>query len=359
MIPITPKDMTGAIAILPSPSTPDADRWDCLQSVDLDATAAMVARIRDSGIRICMSCGSFGEGATLLEDEQVELAACVAETLGMDGLLFAGATTLNTRATVRLARRLVDAGARGLFLGRPMWMSLDAPAILRFYRDVTEALPGVPIVVYDNQFAFKAKIDTDTYRELSRIREIVATKHIGGPTMAADLAAVEGRMAVLPVDSQWAAFARAHPEQATACWSGNAADGAEPLIALADAIEAKDFDRADAICARMAWAQAPMFPGGKLENFVDYNIPIAHARLEGSGLVNSGPPRPALPVCRRRAIWRAAAKRGDAGQALQPNLRAADRNGRASGRRSDSHVGTAARFGHRPWRASFLRIEAR
>jgi trans-o-hydroxybenzylidenepyruvate hydratase-aldolase len=42
----------------------------------------------------------------------------------------------------------------------------------------------------------------------------------------------------------------------------------------------------------MAWAQAPMFPGGKLENFVDYNIPIAHARLAGSGLVRSGPPRP-------------------------------------------------------------------
>jgi 4-(2-carboxyphenyl)-2-oxobut-3-enoate aldolase len=35
-----------------------------------------------------------------------------------------------------------------------------------------------------------------------------------------------------------------------------------------------------------------MFPGGKLENFVDYNIPIAHARLEGSGKVKSGPPRP-------------------------------------------------------------------
>jgi trans-o-hydroxybenzylidenepyruvate hydratase-aldolase len=61
---------------------------------------------------------------------------------------------------------------------------------------------------------------------------------------------------------------------------------------LAEAIDGRDWARADHICERMAWAQAPMFPGGKLENFVDYNIPIAHARLEGSGLVKSGPPRP-------------------------------------------------------------------
>ena len=99
-------------------------------------------------------------------------------------------------------------------------------------------------------------------------------------------------MRVLPLDTQWVALAKQFPDQVTACWTGNAADGTEPLVALDSAIRARDWARADAITARMAWAQAPMFPGGKLENFVDYNIPIAHARIEGSGLVRSGPPRP-------------------------------------------------------------------
>jgi dihydrodipicolinate synthase/N-acetylneuraminate lyase len=148
------------------------------------------------------------------------------------------------------------------------------------------------MVLYDNQFAFKAKIDTPTYAELSRIPEIIGTKHIGGPTMADDLLATEGRMRILPLDTQWAALAKRFPEAAAACWTGNAADGPEPLLALAAAVGARDWERADAITARMAWAQAPMFPGGKLENFVDYNIPIAHARIEGSGFVRSGPPRP-------------------------------------------------------------------
>ncbi len=292
MTQITAADISGIVGILPSPSTPDADSWRCEQSVDLEQVATMTRRVSGDGIKILMTCGSFGEGATLLADEQVVLARCVAENMADGCLLFAGATTLNTRDTIRLGRRLVDAGATGLFLGRPMWMAMDHQSIVRFYSDVAEALPDVPIIVYDNEFAFKGKIDTETYAELSHIPAIVATKHIGGPTMSADLEAVGGRMAVLALDNQWAKFARAHPDAATACWTGNAADGSAPLIALEKAIKARDFDTADTICARMAWAQGPMFPDGKLENFVDYNIPIAHGRIEGSGMVQSGPPRP-------------------------------------------------------------------
>lgn len=290
--PLTADAIRGIVGILPTPSTPDADRWSCESSVDLAETARMVEFSVAAGLTLFMTGGSFGEGASLTEAEHEAFTAAIARALAGRGLLFAGATTLNTRDTISRARRLVAAGADGLFLGRPMWMSLDAKSIVRFYADVVEALPGVPIVVYDNQFAFKAKIPTEVYGELSRIPEIVATKHIGGPTMAEDLEAVEGRMRILPVDSQWSALARAYPDEALACWSGNVADGPEPLVTLADAIAAHDFARADHICARMAWAQAPMFPGGKLENFVDYNVPIAHARLEGSGLVRSGPPRP-------------------------------------------------------------------
>jgi 4-(2-carboxyphenyl)-2-oxobut-3-enoate aldolase len=187
---------------------------------------------------------------------------------------------------------MIAAGADGLFLGRPMWMSLDAEAIVRYYADIAEALPGVPLIVYDNQFAFKSKIETATYAALSLNRSIIGAKHIGGPAIGDDLKAVGGRMRILPLDTQWGALARSFPDDALACWSGNAADGPEPLAALAAAVAARNWARVDAISARMAWAQAPMFPGGKLENFIDYNIPIAHARIKGSGLVRSGPPRP-------------------------------------------------------------------
>ncbi len=285
-------DIVGVLGMVPTPSTPDADQWQCENSVDLDETALMITRIADGGVRIFLTNGSLGEGATLTAREHQDFTDCVVRTLGGRGLLFAGVTTLNTRDTIARARSLIALGADGLFLGRPMWMSLDAKAIIRYYQDLAEAMPGVPFIVYDNQFAFKAKITTETYAELSRNPSIIASKHIGGPAIGDDLRAVQGRMRILPLDVQWCALARAFPDEATACWTGNAADGTEPLIALQAAVAARDWTRAEHITARMAWAQAPMFPGGRLENFVDYNIPLAHARIQGSGLVKSGPPRP-------------------------------------------------------------------
>lgn len=289
---ITANEIKGVLGMVPTPATPDADRWFCTQSVDLDETARMAEMIVGGGIDILLTGGSFGEGATLTWEEHQAFTDCLVQTVGTRSLIFAGATTLNTRDTIARGRALVALGASGLLLGRPMWMSLEARDIIRFYQDVAEALPGVALVIYDNQFAFKAKIATETYAALSHIPEIVATKHIGGPSITDDLRAVGGRIRVLPVDSQWATLARAFPNEATACWSGNVADGPEPLLALAHAVARRDLDRADLICERMAWAQSAMFPDGKLENFVDYNVPIARARLEGSGLVKSGPPRP-------------------------------------------------------------------
>lgn len=289
---ISVSDISGVLGMVPTPSTPDADDWRCQNSVDLAETEKMTRQVVSGGVRILLTNGSLGEGATLTASEHRDFTACIASSLRGQGLLFAGVTTLNTRDTIQRARSLVDAGADGLFLGRPMWMSLDHPSIVRYYADIAEAIPGVPFILYDNQFAFKAKIATETYAVLSHNPSIVGTKHIGGPAIVDDIRAVGGRMRVLPLDTQWVALAKQFPDQVTACWTGNAADGTEPLVALDSAISARDWARAEAITARMAWAQAPMFPGGKLENFVDYNIPIAHARIEGSGLVRSGPPRP-------------------------------------------------------------------
>ena len=282
----------GVLGMLPTPATADADQWSCTQSVDLDETERMANMVVDAGISILMTAGSFGEGASLTWAEHQLLTDCLVQTVGERSLIFAGATTLNTRDTIERGRGLVALGADGLFLGRPMWMSLDQVDIIRFYSDVAEALPGVPIIIYDNGLAFKSKIATNTYKALAGNPSIVATKHIGGPSIADDLQAVGKSMRTLPVDSQWSALAQAFPNDAVACWSGNVADGPEPLSVLEQAVAAHDWARAHRICTKLEWAQSAMFPGGKIENFVDYNVPIARARLEGSGLVKSGPPRP-------------------------------------------------------------------
>lgn len=294
---VTSDDIRGVLGILPTPSTPDADHWAAEATVDLSSTADMTEMVVSGGIRLLLTNGTFGEGATLTGDEHEAFTATVVDVMGSRGLVFAGVTTLNTRETISRARRLVARGAHGLFLGRPMWMALDHAAIVRYYADIAEALPGVPLILYDNHLAFKGKISSATYAELAKNRAVIASKHIGGPSILEDQRAVGSAMRLLPLDAAWPSFAEAFPDLGVACWTGNVADGPEPLIALEKAVLSRDLERARHIAARMSWAQSAMFPGGSLEVFSDYNIPIAHARLEGSGLVRSGPPRPPYIFC--------------------------------------------------------------
>jgi len=96
---ITVDAITGVLGMVPTPATPDADQWSCTQSVDLDETSRMARMLVDGGIGILMTAGSFGEGATLTWEEHQAFTDCLVQELGAKALLFAGATTLNTRDT--------------------------------------------------------------------------------------------------------------------------------------------------------------------------------------------------------------------------------------------------------------------
>ncbi len=284
-------DIAGVVGIVPTPAVPEASHWSTELSVNLDETARMIRLVEDAGIRILLTNGTFGEGSSMTERDEQAFADCIVQTARPDMLLFAGITTLNTRETIRRARALLGLGATGLFLGRPMWLSLDQADIVRYYADIAEALPGVPLILYDNPLTFKGPIEAETYRALSRNRAIIASKHAGS-TIERDLQAVEGRIRLLPMETVWVDHARAHPNVVTACWSGSIACAPEASIMLADAIARQDWATAEGLSARMGYAERAMFPDGSLQKFIDYSVQIAHARFAAAGLIDPGPPRP-------------------------------------------------------------------
>lgn len=285
-------DIVGLVGIMPSPSTPDAGSWRASNTVNLPELERMTRLMIDAGVDILMTTGTFGECATLTFEELRDLVACVTQTIGGRLPFFAGVTTLNTRDTIRRARELLDIGADGLFVGRPMWLALDDAGIVRYYRDLAEALPGVPLIVYDNPIAFKGKISAQAYRALADIPEIVASKHVGGPSLELDMLAIGDRIRILPLAPEWYPVASKHPELAKACWSGGVACAPAPIVALARAIERRDWVRAKEISDKLVWAEAPMFPSGDLGRFMDYSIQIGHLRFKAAGLIDPGPPRP-------------------------------------------------------------------
>ena len=288
---LTRGDIRGVVGIVPTPATSDAASWCAENTVNTSETETMIEEVLDAGIEFVMSTGTFGECASLTHDEWLTFTTTVAQAVRSRVPFFAGVTTLNTRDTISRCRQAIAAGADGLFVGRPMWLPLDDDGVVRYYRDITEALPGVPIVVYDNPAAFKGKISVEAYLKLADLPEIVATKHAGGATLERDIQAIGDKVAVLPLDSDWCAAARRSPELVTACWSGNVACAPAPLAALSRAVLSRDWKAAEAISAKVNWALAPQF-GGDMSRFMDYSIPVGRARFRAAGLIDPGPSRP-------------------------------------------------------------------
>lgn len=286
------EDISGVVGILPTPATADASRWDAEFTVNLPESAKMTEAVVAAGIHVVMTTGTFGECATLTWEEHQAFIECVVRTTNQRRPVFAGVTTLNTRDTIRRGKALMALGADGLFVGRPMWLAMDDQAIVRFYQDVAEALPQVPLVIYDNPSAFKGKISAQAYAQLAKIPQIVASKHVGGPALEQDLQIIGGKMRLLPLETDWLRLAKVYPDLATACWSGSVACAPAPLVRLAQAIRARDWELAETITGRVTWASSAMFPDGSLAKFMDYSIQIGHARFAGAGLIDPGPSRP-------------------------------------------------------------------
>ncbi|MPW10954.1 aldolase [Paraburkholderia sp. CNPSo 3155] len=286
------EDIVGVLGIVPTPATADAHRWDTSNSINFEETEKMIKMVDAAGVEIIMANGTFGEGATLTRREHLDFTKCIVETNARSRPFFAGVTTMNTRDTIERGRELMDVGADGLFVGRPMWLSMDQKDIVRYYKDIAEALPGVPLVVYDNPIAFKAKISAEAYVALAEIPEIVAAKHVGGPTLEPDMIAVGNKMRILPLAPEWYPMAEKHPELAKACWTGGIACAPSPIVANSKAILSGNLELAKEITAKLKWAEAPMFPGGDLARFMDYSIQIGHIRFKAAGLIDPGPSRP-------------------------------------------------------------------
>lgn len=286
------EDLVGVVGIVPTPATPNAGRWDAGDTVDVERTAEMIRGVSHS-VDALITLGTFGEGATVTEQEAVTFTETVVAECGGRVPIFVGATTMHTRETISRARRLLDAGATGLFLGRPMWCQLDGDSTVRFYSDVSEALPETPVILYDNPSAFKGKITPDVYARLAEIPTLMGAKYPPlGPQYADDVAACGDALRLLPMDADWLDAHRSVGGRAPACWTPSTACGTAPLERLRKAIASADWDDAEEITNGIKRTYETLMPGGDFSQFSLYNIPLDKARIAAAGVVDPGPARP-------------------------------------------------------------------
>jgi trans-o-hydroxybenzylidenepyruvate hydratase-aldolase len=292
---LTPADIKGTWAILPTPSLPNASDWREERTVDLDETVRMVKGLLDAGVDGLFSLGTYGECGTLTWDEKREFIATVVETVGGRVPYFCGTTALNTREVVRQTRAARDLGVDGTMLGVPMWCRMETHTAVQFYKDVAEAVPELAICAYANPEAFKFEFGRPFWAQVDKIPQVVCAKYIGIGLLDLDLHLTKN-IRLLPNEADYYAAARMAPDRITGFWSSGALCGpATPLRLRDEVARAKatgDWSAAQAISNELRDADATFFPKGEFSEFSKYNIGLEKARMDEAGWIKAGPVRP-------------------------------------------------------------------
>lgn len=293
---LTPEDIRGAWAIIPTPATPEASDPANSDTVDLDETARVVDALIESGVDGILSLGTLGECAALTWEEKRAFIATMVDAARGRVPVFAGTTTLSTRDTITQTRVAADLGADGTMIGPPMWSTPDVGTAVQFFRDVAEAVPQTAICVYGNDGVFKFDFPPPFWAAVADIPQVVMAKTISAGTYLRDVKASGGKIRLLPIDAEYYAAARLDPETAVAFWSSGAPCGPAPVLALRDLVarakETGDWTAAKVLTDKINESLLPIVAYGDMRQFHMHNVALEKGRMNAAGWMVAGPNRP-------------------------------------------------------------------
>ena len=292
---LTPMDIRGVCVMIPTPCLEDGGDWRTANSVNLEETARIVEAFIKDGIGSFAACGTTGENAALLWDEKASFIDTIVQVTNGRVPVFAGATALGTKETIRQMLALKDIGADGAFVGLPLWQTPTAENSVRWFADLSEAVPDMPIMVYSNSMFFKSVFPTAFWEGVVNRAPTVITNKIASPTIVEhleEIIAVAGdNITFLPLQNNAASARERVGDKIRGFWSTAAAMGPEPVVALWEAIESGDRERLAQIQRDMSEVPPAMPTDKRAEDFPKYNAQLNNACANASNYMNQGPMR--------------------------------------------------------------------
>ena len=282
-------DIRGVCAMPVTPSQPNVTAWDEDNTVELDVSVKMAKDLVDAGVGSFALCGTTGEGWALSLDEKKSFVDTVLQVVGHRVPVFAGATQLGTKATINEMRAFRDLGAEGAFVGLPLWQTPTMENSVRFLADLSEAVPDMPIMLYANSRVFKWDFPTDFWEAVvAKAPTVIACKiAYGTEHLAEDVRLAGHQIRFLPNDRAAVDAYRQVPDHITAIWATSVCMGPEPVVALMDAILARDDQRIGQIDEELK-ALPPPIPAGQMAAFASYNAQAVKASTNAAGFMDAG-----------------------------------------------------------------------
>jgi 4-hydroxy-tetrahydrodipicolinate synthase len=145
-------------------------------AVDADAARRLATHLLEHGSHGLVIAGSTGECPTLTDGEEIELLRAVRAEVGDEVLLICGTGTNDTRHSRELTKMAADAGADASLVVAPYYNKPNRAGLKAHFEAVAEAVPELPMVVYNIPARVVINMPPDLLAELAAIDNIVAVK---------------------------------------------------------------------------------------------------------------------------------------------------------------------------------------
>jgi 4-hydroxy-tetrahydrodipicolinate synthase len=159
----------GLLTAIVTPFRPDG-------AVNEEAAVNLGRHLLQHGSDGLVIAGTTGEGATLTDEELVELVRLMVGELAGEGAMVAGAGTNDTRHAVHLTEAVIEAGAQAVLSVTPYYNKPNRRGIVRHFEEVARAAGGVPVILYNIPGRTAVNMPPDLLAELAQIDGIEAVK---------------------------------------------------------------------------------------------------------------------------------------------------------------------------------------
>ena len=164
-------------------------------AVDYEKIRNLVELQIAGGTSAIIACGTTGEKSTLRHLEHVKVIQTIIETVNGRIPVVAGTGSNDTEYTVELSHEAEKLGADALLMVTPYYNKTSQTGLIRHYNYVADRV-NTPIILYNVPSRTGMNILPETYAQLCKHPNIVATKEANGDisALAKTIALCEGEL---------------------------------------------------------------------------------------------------------------------------------------------------------------------
>lgn len=133
----------------------------------------------ENGTDAIIICGTTGESATMSHEEHAECIRFAVEHTAGRIPVIAGTGSNDTAYAVKLSNEAEKAGVDGLLMVTPYYNKTSQEGLIRHYSYIAERV-STPIIMYNVPSRTGVNVKPETYKELSKLENIVAVKEANG-----------------------------------------------------------------------------------------------------------------------------------------------------------------------------------